>query len=182
MTTIGIGGCTALLLTGFGLRNSIGDIVDKQFEDLMRYNLTIDLNSLTEDLDRLDAFLTSDRTDGSTLIHSEYGKVISGKDTVEAYFRVPELADDYAGFQILRERKSKKPLTLDDDSVILTEKMASILGVSVGDNVTLENEDGLTADFRVGGIAENYVMSYVYMTSDLYTSGFGASLITTSFS
>ena len=54
-----------------------------------------------------------------------------------------------------------------------TEKMASILGVSVGDNVTLENEDGLTADFRVGGIAENYVMSYVYMTSDLYTSGFG---------
>ena len=173
MTTIGIGGCTALLLTGFGLRNSIGDIVSKQFEDLMRYNLTIDLNSQTEDLDRLDAFLTSDRTDGSTLIHSEYGKVISGKDTVEAYFRVPELADDYAGFQILRERKSKKPLTLDDDSVILTEKMASILGVSVGDNVTLENEDGLTADFRVGGIAENYVMSYVYMTSDLYTSGFG---------
>lgn len=173
MTTIGIGGCTALLLTGFGLRNSIGDIVSNQFEDLMRYNLTIDLNSQTEDLDRLDAFLTSDRTDGSTLIHSEYGKVISGKDTVEAYFRVPELADDYADFQILRERKSRKPLTLDDDSVILTEKMASILGVSVGDNVTLENEDGLTADFRVGGIAENYVMSYVYMTSDLYTSGFG---------
>ena len=174
MTVIGIAGCTALLVTGFGLRDSIGDIVNKQYDELMQYNLSIVKSDSDEDAELLDAYLASDKVDEWLAIHSEAGYARANGEEVGIYITIPEETDKLTDFMLLRERRSKKEVSFGEDSVVLTEKMASIIGVSVGDRVELENADGKTAQFTVSGITENYVMSYVYMPRGIYESAYGA--------
>ncbi len=174
MTVIGIAGCTALLVTGFGLRDSIGDIVSKQYDELMLYNLDVTVDEPDEaDILRLEEFADSGAVTDYMSVHSDYGKVKANGDSYDIYITVPEDETRFDDFMVLRERRGKKPLEFGGSSVILTEKVASLLEVSVGDSVELETSDGDTASFIVTGITENYVMSYAYLTKSVFTEGFG---------
>ncbi|MCI8388490.1 MAG: FtsX-like permease family protein [Clostridiales bacterium] len=176
MTVIGIAGCTALLVTGFGLRDSIGDIVNKQYNELMQYNLSIVKSDSSDDITTLDEYLNSDKVSGFTAVHSEYGEIRANGESVNVYLTIPENPDNFTDFMLLRNRKGKKALEFNESSVILSEKMASIIKASVGDSVELENANGETAIFTVTGITENYVMSYVYLSQDMYTSKYDSEL------
>ncbi len=174
MTVIGIAGCTALLVTGFGLRDSIGDIASKQYNELTLYNLDITVNEPDEaDISKLEKFADSGAVTDYMSVHSDYGKVKANGDSYDIYITVPEDETRFDDFMVLRERRGKKPLEFGGSSVILTEKVASLLEVSVGDSVELETSDGDTASFIVTGITENYVMSYAYLTESVFTEGFG---------
>ena len=173
MTVFGIAGCTALLLTAFGLRDSIHDIVDKQFGDIYKYDLTVYVSSGTDvGTDReLSDFLASGYTRGYLAMHTESGKI--GKEGLA--IQVTDDPGSFRDFVTLRERKSGKSIdfTADTDGVILTEKICETLGVKVGDTVELQDADGMTAAVRVAGITENYVTSYCYMTDKTYEAAFG---------
>lgn len=174
MTVIGIAGCTALLVTGFGLRDSIGDIASKQYNELTLYNLDITVNEPDEaDISKLEEFADSGAVTDYMSVHSDYGKVRVNDESYDIYITVPEDETRFDDFMVLRERRGKKPLEFGGSSVILTEKVASLLEVSVGDSVELETSDGDRASFEVTGITENYVMSYVYLTESEFVSGFG---------
>ena len=171
MTVIGIAGCTALLLTGFGLRDSISDIVGKQFGEIARYNLMAGLKA-----DRDDAALKE--TLASAASESLYVQQTSvdaagNGDTLSAYLYVPEDAGRLGDFITLRERKGGKAVPFSEEGVLLTEKLASKLGVRAGDPLTLRDGDGRTARVTVTGITENYVYNYIYMAPSLYRSSFG---------
>ena len=133
MTVFGIAGCTALLLTAFGLRDSIHDIVDKQFGDIYKYDLTVYVSSGTDvGTDReLSDFLASGYTRGYLAMHTESGKI--GKEGLA--IQVTDDPGSFRDFVTLRERKSGKSIdfTADTDGVILTEKICETLGVKVGD-------------------------------------------------
>ncbi len=173
MTVIGIAGCTALLVTGFGLRDSISDIVDLQFNELMQYNLTLQLEDGIEDPAPIEAFLSDpEQVKDSLAVHSEYGTVRAGDKELEANITVPADYDKFPDFIRLRKRIGHEAVPFGADSVVFSEKMATILGVSVGDTVELENADGETARFTVSGITENYVESYVYMTACVYEEAY----------
>ena len=176
MTVIGIAGCTALLLTGFGLRDSINDIVDKQFFELYQYDLTITLkndDALAEDAS-LQRFLDDEsRIASYASVHNESAVVRTASGEVSTTVYVPQQTERLAEHILLRERISRQPVPFTEDSVVLTEKMCEQLNLSVGDAFTLETDDGETAELTVTGITENYVASYVFLSDATYRAAFG---------
>ncbi len=171
MTVVGVAGCTALMLAAFGLYDSINDVVDLQYGELNRYNTIIvaDKEKSIEDIQELkDAIDSDERFDSSVLLSQKQIAVSHSDKSVnsDVYLMVTNSPEDLQKLVTLRERETKEEITLSDDGVVLTEKLANKLSVSVGDEITI-GEGGETA--KVIGIAENYVYNYVYMTDKAYT-------------
>ena len=107
MTVIGIAGCTALLVTGFGLRDSIGDIVSKQYDELMLYNLDVTVDEPDEaDILQLEKFADSGAVTDYMSVHSDYGKV-KERRFIDIYITVPEDETRFDDFMVLRERRGR---------------------------------------------------------------------------
>lgn len=170
MTVIGISGCTALLLTGFGLKDAIGDIVPKQYEEIQQYDLTVLLSDTADDA-TLDYFRKN--TESFTEIHSETGFVLQDGKELEINFYIPEKTEELVDFVRLRERKSGEKLAIQNGGAIITEKFATSHGIKKGDTVTLKTKNGEKAEAKINGICENYINSYVYMTPEYYSELFG---------
>jgi len=182
MAVVGVAGCTALLLIGFGLRDAIGGIVENQFERLINYDVVVRLDEDAEsdakaDLDRL---IAGDEVERA--LHVQDFAMIAraqGTDDQRIQVVVPHDPGQLGEFVTLRERVSQEPLVLGEGEIVLTEKAATVLGVSVGDTVQLydSNEVGdATGDphvFTVGGIAENYLGHYAYMEPATYEHATG---------
>lgn len=171
MSVIGIAGCTALILTGFGLKDSMNDIANTQYEKIFKYDMKIELTSETKDDVLLDFLSDKD----SLTLHSESGTLSSpaGTDEIDATIYIPEKIEQLNDYISLRNRKSGEAIVPSGGSVIITEKMASTLGIAAGDTFTLENADKESAEFTVTGITENYVGCYVYMDEALYRQAYG---------
>ena len=177
MTVIGIAGCTGLLLTGFGLRDSIQDIISKQYEDICQYNMMASLtdgDSLQEP--ELQAILgDAGKIQASLPVHQENGEVTVDDTTKDVTLFVPERAGDLPQFIHLQDRRSGEALSFTEDQVVLTEKLAEQLGVRSGSSITIKNADGKAATATVSGVTENYLYSYAYMSPALYQSLYGSS-------
>lgn len=176
MTVIGIAGCTGLLLTGFGLRDSIQDIISKQYEDICQYNMMASLtdgDSLQEP--ELQAILgDAGKIQASLPVHQENGEVTVDDTTKDVTLFVPERAGDLPQFIHLQDRRSGEALSFTEDQVVLTEKLAEQLGVRSGSSITIKNADGKAATATVSGVTENYLYSYAYMSPALYQSLYGS--------
>lgn len=176
MTVVGIAGCTALLLTGFGLQDSISDIVNLQFGEVLQYNLTItakDSEKMKEDPAVQELLDDTGTVDRYLRIAQEGGDASANGQSLDVYLFVPEEPDRLSQFVTLQDRKSKVPAELEKDTVLLTEKAAERLGVAVGDTITVQrNDDHRQAEFTVGGVVENYVQNYIYLSPALYEEGY----------
>lgn len=175
MTIFGIAGCTALLLTGFGLRDSIGDIVYKQFNEVYKYNFSVYVKSpenITED-----EIIASSLNSGEVEYYSvfEYSNlyVDFGGDYVQTYTFIAASPDDIKRVYDLHERVSGKKVDFDENSFVITEKMSEKLGISVGDTVSLRNSDGKHGEITVTGISESYIFNSIYLNASDYTRIFG---------
>ena len=174
MTLVGIAGCTALLVTGFGIRDSISDIVEVQYEQLQKYGLTVGLSEDISGRERKEVTDYLDTLDASyTALHMEQGKAIVGELQEDVYLDVPQDADTFASFMTFRDRKTQETVPFDENSVLLTEKLASTLGVQPGDTVTIENGDEKRFAVTVTGVVENYIRAYVYIGRDAYRDALG---------
>ncbi|MDR1073198.1 MAG: ABC transporter permease [Treponema sp.] len=164
MTIIGIAGCTALMVAGFGLRDSIVDIARTEFSDILLYDVRIELKS--EAFDGIG--------DGSRWIavHSGSSFIRRGDERLGSSLIIPQSPDAFPDFINLRERKTKKNLVFTEDSVILTEKAAERLHLNIGDAFIIENADGKSGEFRLSGVTENYVGVYCYIGRAAYKSAF----------
>ncbi len=178
MTVIGIAGCTALMLTGFGLKNSISDIVGKQFGELYRYDVSILLDENAEQADK-DAFnqtAAGEKNITHQIDARQVNLTVSAPNAAhdrDATLFVPEAGQPISDFILLRDRRSHAPITLGEDGVVITEKLSLLLDVKMGDSLTLRDSDNRTAEVKIAAIAENYAFHYVYMTQGLYESLFG---------
>lgn len=174
MTVIGIAGCTGLLVTGFGLHDSISDIVNKQFDELFLYNLTI---SLSEDETAQSAGVTqalAEHGDSEYLtVHQEQSSNRYENMTFNTHIFVPQDSADFAQFICLRDRKTGEPVAFSETGVVITEKMSERTGYGVGDTFLLENNDGDKGEFTIAGVTENYVENYVYMSAETYERAYG---------
>lgn len=174
MTVIGIAGCTGLLVTGFGLHDSISDIVNKQFDELFLYNLTI---SLSEDETAQSAGVTqalAEHGESEYLtVHQEQSSNRYENMTFNTHIFVPQDSADFAQFICLRDRKTGEPVAFSETGVVITEKMSERTGYGVGDTFLLENNDGDKGEFTIAGVAENYVENYVYMSAETYERAYG---------
>ena len=181
MAVIGIAGCTALLMVGFGMRDAIGSVVWNQFGDLVNYDAAVRVDDeASDESDKRIADVLASPAVESHLDVRAFSMVAAGPDgDMRIEVVVPEDAAALPDFVTLRERAGKTPLALEGEGVVLTEKAASQLGIHVGDEVVLYDENDVgdaTGDgrtFTVGGIAENYLGHYAYMLPDAYRAAFG---------
>lgn len=171
MTVLGIGGCTALLLVGFGLQDSIMSIGDLQFENVRVYNASIGID---EDADApaqealADKIKSDDRIKSYLPAREVAMDIGFGGAERSGYLVVPEYPDQLQDYIRLKDRITDTPYVLTDDTVIITEKVAALLGISKGDTIYLKDKETSRVEVAVGEIAENYFMHYVYMTPALY--------------
>ena len=179
MTFIGVAGCTALMLTGFGLKDSITGIVSSQFNDLYHYDLNVVLNhtySPEEPTERqqqiLDWLHNSDEIKTSMIAAQEQVTAFSNSESVEAYLFVPENEQVIEDFITFRDRQAKQPLSFPSSGALITEKMANTLGLSVGDSISCKTASGQTVSIPVEGITENYVYHYIYLSKAQYAQVF----------
>jgi len=176
MTVVGISGCTALLLVGFGLHDAIWDIIDCQYGPILHYNTVVGLSgdATTDDVDAVETYL--DETGGATgTVRVQQENMRAGSDagaydgTMRINVVIPEDSGNIGDAITLDERIGHVPLAFDDDSVIVTEKLAAKLGVGVGDTITLFDQDdvgnavGDGHALTITGVCENYVGNYVYV-------------------
>lgn len=179
MTVIGVAGCTALLVTGFGISDSINGIMVKQYTDVSQYDL---MTAVTDAADTRSGpvydYLFAGGSDGAvtsslaTMTEAATQELPDGS-TAEVYLMVPQDAAALNDYIDMHERTSRQPTPLGETGVVLTEKLAELLDVKAGYTVTLVNGDGVEGSFTVSGVCENYVSNYVYMSAATYADAFG---------
>ena len=170
MTVLGISGCTALILTGFGVRDSIQMIVDVQFGELNKYSMTAsyDSDEKTEDVEYLKSLISNEKgVKEIGMFHNQNAKVMINNKEKEVTVVIPENKNTFDDFIVLRDRQSHNPIKL-DKGIVISEKAARNLDAKVGDKVKILNENDVSAEAVISGITENYVNHYIYMTNDYY--------------
>ena len=175
MTVIGIGGCTALIVTGFGLRDSILSIMDLQYDEIYAYNATVGLDSkiTPQQLDEVTQLL-ADMDPVSDFLPCRQAAVDFGgaERTVSGNLVTVPDDDTLSRFVHLRHRLDHTPVELPEDGLVLTEKLAELLNVKVGDLVVLDGDDRrVTA--TVAAITEQYIWHYAYLTDGYYEQLYG---------
>lgn len=174
MTVIGIGGCTALIVTGFGLHESIFDVLNKQFDEISQYDATVGLSEdlTSQQMQSIQTYLDGEEAVGDYLF--TYQEMMDASTTgiaYDVYLFAVDNVEEFGRFVDLRHRSDHSKVELDGSGVVIDEKLAELLEVSVGDTITLEGDKRVEA--VVTDITENYVYHYVYLTRDLYTQLFG---------
>lgn len=177
MTIAGIGGCMALMVVGFGIRDSIMCIGTIQYQEIQAYDGMIYLSSsVTEDQiqqiqDAMDGMDKMDRYIEMEMTREPVSVSIDGS-TEDVYLCVPEDKDAIEDFMNFRSRTTGEVYHIQDEGVILTEKMANTLDVSSGDTIYL-GADGSEKEVTVTAVCENYMEHYVYMSPELYRELYG---------
>lgn len=175
MTIVGIAGCTALSLTGFGLKNSISDIADLQYNDIYRYSgyAAYSEDAKLSEIDSIYKTLTDydDDTDYTRALIKQYDLEFS-KNGLQCYITAVEDSELFETFVDMRERLSREKITLGDGAVI-TEKAAKLLGIKAGDEITVKVSDGVNKKVEVNAITEHYAGNYLYLSEELYSEVFG---------
>ncbi|MBQ6810916.1 MAG: ABC transporter permease [Firmicutes bacterium] len=168
MTVVGIAGCTGLILTGFGLYNSITDIIDLQFSEVSPYSAVVytDEDITETEADELySAIMAEDVVDACVPCYLNTVTLESDAYTLDGNLLATEDPAMLDGFWYFRERETDAPLEIGNDSVLLSEKTAELLELTVGDSITVVSDDR-RGEMVVGGIMENYVNHYVFTTKD----------------
>ena len=170
MTVFGIAGCTALILAGFGIKDSIQTVVDKQFGQLLSYDMQVGLDS--------EGLKVLDREEGIEeyrLILSEGGKVSFDNEEKDISMIVPIETKNLDKFINLKNRKTGRDIDL-NDGLVITEGISRSLGLKKGDTIGLSNSNDKKSKVKIEGITENYTLNYIYITSQQYRKLFNEPL------
>lgn len=159
MTAVGVGGCTALILAGFGLRYDITSIADLQYSEIMQYDL---MAVYSDDTEQPHTKALSSWEENPHTMLLQCSEQAGDYDVTLMVTAEPE---QLGNFITMRNRSDQIPETLDDSGVILTEKLAKLLNVSVGDSLQLHDAK---EPVRISAITENYAYHYIYMTENTY--------------
>lgn len=179
MTILGVAGCMALLLAGFGIRDSVEMLPEKQFNRVFSYQGTVGADASLSRAERRQLLSKVASVEGVTE-YLQTKSIVTYAETekgdTSAYLIVPQDTVKLGEYVHLREaRFPHDDVTLTDDGVLITEKFAKALGVSAGDMITIKEDETAepVGDVRVAGVVENYLSSYIYMTPNIYKALYG---------
>ena len=177
MTIFGIGGCMALMVVGFGLKDCIYEIVSLQYEKVQFYDAATYMNDdiSEENRQQIQEYLDQNADIKETIeVHMQKTDVRSASGKKTLYLMVPSDDEKIEDFLSFHSRTNKDEVySLKKDEVILTEKMASLLNVKVGDQLTIEDEDRGDQTVTIGAICENYMSHYLYLSPGKYEELYG---------
>ena len=176
MTIFGIGGCMALMLVGFGLKDSIMAIVDIQYEEIQLYDGNIILTDDATDADKNN--IVAELEKDSAMAGATEGiltqiSVGAGDEWHDVYLDVPKDVEEFSEFVVLQDRVTNEKYQLDDSGAIITEKMSTELDVEQGDTIIIRDDDKGDLEVKISAVCENYMGHYLYMTPEFYEKIYG---------
>ena len=175
MTIVGISGCTALILVGFGIKDSISQIMHFQYGEVYQYNALVSLKSnlKSDEIESIKKELVDmDEISSVTETYIGSATVIKGDKEKDVQIVVPNDSKELTTAITLKDRKTREKLELDDNSIFITDKVAELLGIKVGDKIELEDSKHNKVNVVVGKIVEQYLEHYIYMSKELYENTF----------
>lgn len=176
MTVFGIGGCMALMVVGFGLKDCIFVIPELQYNSIQTYDAAVyfDAGISREDKEEIAALVRDESAvSGELMVRMQNLEVTAGDTSMEIYLTVPENLENVGDFLDFHSRTKPETYSLEKEQVILTEKAASDLGVEVGDTVILEDDGMGVKEVTIDAICENYMGHYLYLSPAYYRELFG---------
>lgn len=164
MTIGGIFGCTGLMLAGFGIRDSIVEIPERQYGEIFTFDEMVYLNKEVSN-NRIDEIFNE-----KEIVNKVNTNMISSVniDNYPINIFVPDNEDELKNILNLRHLKTKEKIKLDDGKVVITDKLAELIGVKVGEKITITDSKNNNFSFVVSAISENYVGHYVFMNKTTY--------------
>lgn len=177
MTVVGVSGAVCLMFCGYAVRNSIGGLSQTQFGDIIRYDLIVAEKSSASAADRaqVEKGLKADTVKEYSPIRYESVTKLAGSKGDEQQISplVPHDEKTFTKYLDIRERKSGKKVALTDDGAIISERLANLVGVKVGDTMTFKDPDDVKRSVRIDGICEMYMNHFMFMSPKAYRSCFG---------
>lgn len=177
MTIFGIAACTGMVITGFGLKDSISELTEKQFNNIWKYQaiVTFDEDSSREEDEKFYNVLYGIKEFENSLgVHIETVSFIKeGMNKQNVSMVIPMDDSELNEFVLLNDRKTEEVYKLSDEGVIINEKLAKLLDVSKGDIITFTDEDNNSYEVKVSAIVENYLNHSLYMSPSYYKQVIG---------
>lgn len=179
MTIFGIGGCMALMLVGFGLKDSCYEIAALQYDEIQFYDASVYLDEdITEDeRNNLHQILSEENgVDRYMDVDMQSLTLVNEKGTEREVYQCvfPDDKEEVARFVDFHDRKTGEEYTLSDNGVIINEKTAKLLDVEVGDTIYIKDQEDGNKPVYIEHICENYLGHYMYMTPAYYETVYGA--------
>lgn len=176
MTIFGVAGSVALLFAGLGIRSSLGNVIENQFTNLMPYDMIVaknDDNSSSENQEVKDFMDSNKVSQYQSIYFTTLSETISGLTDKQTISIMVSSGDDFGDFIHLKDASSGNSLTLSDDGIIISEKLALLYHVEAGDSFTLKDSDGKKHTVKVAAVAEMNVGHYLFMSQKVYQKIFG---------
>lgn len=171
-TILGIAGCTALILAGFGLKDSIKDVTDFQFNNIIKYDKMLMTNESINQIDIEKELLNDDKVENFTNVNTQNIKVLFNEEQ-EVTMITPDDFNSISKSISLIDLKTNNVIdNISDNSCIISEKTAKLLDIDVGDKISLLDNDNNKYDIKVSYIIKNYINQYLYINKNTYNNLF----------
>lgn len=172
-TILGIAGCTALILAGFGLKDSIKDVTDFQFNNIIKYDKLLMTNESINQIDIEKELLNDDKVENFTNVNTQNIKVLFNDEEQEVTMITPDDFNSISKSISLIDLKTNNVIdNISDNSCIISEKTAKLLDIDVGDKISLLDNDKNKYDIKVSYIIKNYINQYLYINKNTYNNLF----------
>lgn len=172
-TVLGIAGCTALILAGFGLKDSIKDVTDFQFNNIIKYDKLLMTNESINQIDIEKELLNDDKVENFTNVNTQNIKVLFNDEEQEVTMITPDDFNSISKSISLIDLKTNNIIdNISDNSCIISEKTAKLLDIDVGDKISLLDNDNNKYDIKVSYIIKNYINQYLYINKNTYNNLF----------
>lgn len=172
MMVLGIGGCTALVLAGFGIDDSIAGIGQQQYTSVERYDMTAAFSEEIDEAKRTD-FETQYEEVKSTALLQQASVNLRHGDTVKSCNLVITGDKNITKAVNFQNEASEAVSYPAEGEAVINDKMAEMLGVQAGDTVEIEYDDTKRVTLAISGIYKNYVSNYLFISDQTYETVFG---------
>lgn len=176
MTIFGVAGAASILFAGFSVKGSISKINEKQFENIIKYDMIVVQN---DDLDEeakteFNNLLNSEEIKSYSSAYYEEVTKVAGKnnDTQSIKLIIPENDEDFNQYISLADRKSQEKIELQDDGIVISERLSKLLNISKGDEITFTDSSNKERTAKVSGICEMYAGHFIFMNTTEYKNAY----------
>lgn len=169
MTLVGVMGCAALLVLGFGIAESVKDVETLQFKNILKYDISV-LYDRDLDQDSYEEYKKSlaEKNLDYTEVYEEFFTVDYDEIDQSVNVIVPSDKEDFKNYVSLFDKDTKEELELPKRGVIITEKLSKLKKLKVGDPLEMRDVYGNEFEVEVAGISEFYIGHNVYMDRDYF--------------
>ena len=174
MMIVGIGGCTALLVTGFGIKDSIGGTVGRQYDEIQLYDALVSFDeALDEEAKEELKEETAEVTESFVCVREESVNLETDQGDRECTLVVPETTDDFDLYIDLHTSKGEKIAYPKAGEAVINNKYADQYGLKAGDTIRFRDEDGNMFTCSISAVCENFVYNYIYISRETYLNETG---------